>query len=354
MTTTIVGVVRETAPGEHRVALTPDTVASVAALGMATVVARNAGAPAWWPDSAYRAAGARIADQREVSAGSDVLLCVDGAQPSVAEQAHAGQVLVGLLRPLLHPALVARWRDDGVTAVSLDLLPNTLIRARPMDAVASQAVVAGYKAAVLAANTYGGFLPVVATAAGTTRPARVLVFGPGVTASEAANTTRRMGALVTNYDLRSVALQESPAQQDDFAEWIGGFDIVITTAQTPGRKPPVLVTEDAVHRMRPGSVIVDLAAGPLGGNVEGAEADTTVVLAPGVVVIGAGNLPAGMAPAASASYARNITALLANLARDGRVAVDLTEIQAAAVVTHQGTVVNSDVARLLEPTPAAG
>jgi NAD(P) transhydrogenase subunit alpha len=181
------------------------------------------------------------------------------------------------------------------------------------------------------------------------------VLGAGVTASEAATTARRMGALVTCSDLRSVGREESPARQAGSAEWIGGFDIVITTAHTPGRTPPVLVSEDAVHRMRPGSVIVDLAAGPLGGNVEGAEADTTVVLAPGVVVIGAANLPAAMAPAASAAYARNITALLAHLARDGRVALDLTdEIQAAVLVTHQGTVVNPGVARLLEPKPVAG
>lgn len=367
----IIGVMRETFPGEHRVALTPETIGRISALGLATIVEHDAGAHAWWPDAAYAEAGAEIVTSEQLLRRAEVILTVNGGHEARADRLHEGQILIGLLQPQLHPVLVRQWQSRSITAISLDLLPRTLSRAQSMDALTSQAAVAGYKAAVLAADTYGGYFPMLTTAAGVVRPARVLVLGAGVAGLQAISTARRMGAQVTGYDIRPAARDdiaslgalfldldavesgageggyaralsgdETSRQQQRLADRIGEFDVVITTAQVPGRKPPVLVTDTAVARMRPGSVIVDMAAAPTGGNVQGSEMDTTTVLGPGVIVVGAGNLPSSMAPAASTAYARNMTALLTHLVHDGEVVIDpADEIQAAILVTHAGTAV---------------
>ena len=246
-----------------------------------------------------------------------------------------------------------------------------------MDVLTSQANIAGYRAAVLAAATYGGFFPMLMTAAGTSRPASVLVLGAGVAGLQAIGTARRLGAVVTAYDVRpdskaeiesvgarfldlgvpvgaagaggyarAFSEEEQDAQLAALDEQIGRFDVIITSAQVPGGRPPILVTTNALKGMRPGSVVVDLAAGASGGNVEGSEPDETVVTAEGVTVIGAGNLPSGMAPAASTAYARNIEAVLAHLAPGGALAVDLTdEVTSAIVVTHGGVVHLTGVVR---------
>lgn len=360
------GVVRETAPGERRVAVVPGAVSRLRQAGVDVLVEAEAGAGAFLPDSGYTEAGATVTETVD---DADVLLCVQPPDPS---RLRAGQVLVGLLNPLGNPGLVDACLDKGVTAVSLDLLPRTLSRAQSMDALTSQANIAGYKAAILAADTYGSYFPMLMTAAGTAKPAQVLVLGVGVAGLAAIGTVRRLGAVVTGYDIRpetreevrsvgarflelsgvqegggaggyarALSDEERAAQQEALQQRIGDFDVVITTAQVPGRRPPVLVTSAALKGMRPGSVVVDIAAGPLGGNVEGSVADRTVVVADGVTVVGAGNLPSQMAPGASAAYARNITSLTAHLLRDGAPAIDLAdEIQSAVVVTHEGTVVN--------------
>jgi NAD(P) transhydrogenase subunit alpha len=272
-----------------------------------------------------------------------------------------------------------------VTAVSLDLIPRTLSRAQPMDALTSQASVAGYKAVLVAADAYGGYLPMMMTAAGTVKPATVLVLGAGVAGLQAIGTARRLGAVVTGYDVRPETRQEvaslgarfldlgtaveaagaggyareltaaeRDAQQRALDERIAGFDIVITTAAVPGRRPPVLVTEEALKGMRPGSVVVDLASGPLGGNVALSRPDTTVETATGVTVIGAGGLPAQMPIAASTAYARNIAATLVQFVRDGALAIDTSdELQAAIVVTHDGQLLNAAVRTLLEQEGSA-
>jgi NAD(P) transhydrogenase subunit alpha len=237
-----------------------------------------------------------------------------------------------------------------------------------MDALTSQANIAGYKAALVAADAYGRYFPLLMTAAGTAKPAQVLVLGAGVAGLSAIGTCRRLGAQVTGYDIRpetrnevisvgarfldlagvSVAdgvggyaralrEEERQAQQEALQQRVGEFDIVITTAQVPGRRPPVLVTAEAVKGMRPGSVVVDLAAGPLGGNVEGAEPDRAVLVADGVRVIGAGNLASAMAPGASAAYARNIAALLLHLLPEGFPVVDPTdEVVGPMLVAYDG------------------
>lgn len=377
MGTIAVGVTRERAPGEHRVALVPEMVARLRGTGATVLVAAGAGRGAWFPDDAYAAAGATVLTDAEVLARADVLLCVGPPPADLAPR--AGQAVIGLLEPLTNPGLVRRFAAQGVTAVSLDMLPRTLSRAQAMDALTSQASIAGYKAVLVAADSFGRYLPMLTTAAGTFKPAQVLVLGAGVAGLAAIGTARRLGALVSAHDIRPQArgeieslgarfaelppvsggsgvdgyareltAAERQAQQAALDERVAGFDIVITTARVPGHRPPVLVTATALARMRPGSVVVDLAASELGGNVELPAATGTTVLDNGVTVIAAGNLPSAMAPAASAAYARNLVAVLGLLVRDGELVIDLAdEIQAGIVITHHCEVVNPAVAAAL-------
>jgi NAD(P) transhydrogenase subunit alpha len=379
---TTVGVVREQAPGERRVCLVPDVIGRLTSMAIEVVVAAGAGVDAGFPDAAYEKAGARVVPPGEVYAHADVVACV--APPDAA--LHDGQILVGMLEPLRRLDLVRQWAGRNVTAVSLDMLPRTLSRAQAMDALSSQANIAGYKAVLLAANAYGRYFPMLTTAAGTTTPAAVLVLGAGVAGLAAIGTARRLGAVVTAYDIRPQARGEAEsvgarfldldtvevgagdagyaraltgdeqrALQEELARHIPRFDVVISTAQVPGKRPPVLVIADAVAEMAAGSVVVDLAASELGGNVEGSVPGATTVTPNGVTVIGAGNLPAAMATAASAAYARNLTALLTHLFRDGTPQLDpADDIQAGVLITHQGEVVNPAVARALDRTATGG
>jgi H+-translocating NAD(P) transhydrogenase subunit alpha len=365
-----VGVRREDAAGERRVALVPDGVRRLAGAGYAVLVEDDAGAAAWLPNAAYAAAGAEIVAREELYGRSSVLLCVGRPNPAWL---HSGQVVIGLLAPRLEPSYADGLVARGVTAYSLDGIPRTLSRAQGMDALSSQANIAGYKAVLVAANAFDRYFPLLITAAGTAKPAEVLVLGAGVAGLSAIGTARRLGAVVRGYDVRPAAQgeieslgatavrlnsvadasgeggyaraltpDEQQAQQRELAEVVARHDVVIATAQVPGRRPPLLVTEEAVKAMAPGSVLVDLAASPLGGNVAGSEPGRTVVTDNGVTVIGADNLPADLATAASSAYSRNISALLAHIVRDGAVAVDPTdEIQAGVLVCHQGQVNHS-------------
>jgi H+-translocating NAD(P) transhydrogenase subunit alpha len=374
-----VGVVRQAEVGERRVALVPESVARLSALGLGLVVQAGAGAAAWFPDAEYAAAGAAVVPGPAAYERADVVVCLRPPDPAPLRE---GQLLVGLLQPLQDPGLARRLADAKVTAISLDGLPRTLSRAQAMDALTSQANVAGYKAALLAADLYGGYFPMLMTAAGTVRPASVLVLGAGVAGLQAIGTARRLGAVVTGYDVREAAradiastganvldlgteatgeggyareltAEEAARQQDAMAAAVARFDVVITTAQVPGRTPPVLVTAAALAAMRPGSVVVDLAASDLGGNVAGSAPEATVVTDEGVTVVGAGNLAAAVPRAASTAYARNVVALLAHLVRDGRVALDPDdEITAGVLVTHDGEVVHPAVRALLNGEPA--
>jgi NAD(P) transhydrogenase subunit alpha len=251
-----------------------------------------------------------------------------------------------------------------------------------MDALSSQSNVAGYKAVLIAAAEYGRFFPMLITAAGTARPARVLVLGTGVAGLQAIGTARRLGALVSGYDVRpsskgeveslgatfveltsvgsaageggyarELTAEERQAQQDELAGHIARHDVVITTAQVPGRRPPLLVTDDAIKAMSAGSVIVDMGASALGGNVTGSVPGETVVTGNGVTIIGADNLPATVPTAASNAYSRNLAALLLHLTSDGALAIDPSdEIQAGVLITHDGRVIHQGVAGLLQPT----
>jgi NAD(P) transhydrogenase subunit alpha len=371
------GVIKEGAPGEHRVALVPDAVTRLRAKGVEVLVERGAGDGAWLPDAAYADAGATVVDADELYADADVILTVTRPDPA---RLRKGQAVIGLLAPLTDPSYAATLAAASVTAISLDGLPRTLSRAQPMDALSSQANVAGYKAAIVAAEAFGRFFPMLITAAGTARPARVLVLGAGVAGLQAIGTARRLGAIVSGYDVRpasqgeveslgatfikltSVAdaageggyareltADERQAQQDELTGHIAKHDVIITTAQVPGRRPPLLITEDAIKAMSPGSVIVDMGASALGGNVAGSAPGAVTVTGNWVTVIGAGQLAASVPTAASNAYSRNISALLEHFLSDGELAIDLTdEIQAGVVITHDGAIVHPGVLALTQ------
>ena len=363
-------------------ALVPETVPKLRAAGAEVLVERGAGEAAWFPDSTYAEAGAVVVSGPELYADADVILTVTRPSAATVSRLRAGQAVFGLLAPLIHPELAQALADQGVTAVSLDGLPRTLSRAQPMDALSSQANVAGYKAVLVAAETYGRFFPLLITAAGTARPARLLVLGAGVAGLQAIGTARRLGAVVSGYDVRpatktevesvgatfleltsvgsgageggyarQLTEEERRAQQDELTGHIARHDIVITTAQVPGRRPPLLVTEDALKAMGPGSVLVDMGASALGGNVAGSEPGATIVTDEGVTIIGADNLPASVPTAASNAYSRNVSALLLHMVADGALVIDRDdEIQAGVVITHDGKIVQQATAALLQPT----
>jgi len=380
-----VGVLRESTDGERRVALVPEVIGKLAASGMSVLVEHDAGAGAAISDDAFVAAGAAIKAAADVYAEADILLRV--GPPTTAESAglRRGQVLVGLLRPWERLDAVRAWATSGVTSVALDYLPRTLSRAQTIDALTSQASVAGYRAAIRAADVYGGYFPMLMTAAGTVRPAEVLVLGAGVAGLQAIATARRLGASVSGYDVRPAARSEvaslgakfvdlpgvvSTSGSDGYAreltaeeraaqlaaldKHIARSNVVITTAQVPGRKPPLLVTAQAVSEMKPGSVVLDMAASSYGGNVEVSKPDATVVVDPGVTVIGAGALASDMAPAASQAYARNLAALLALIVKDGAVVIDPADkVVGAMLATHDGAVVHPGLSEAASAAPAA-
>jgi len=383
-----VAVVKETAPGERRVALVPEMIARLRGAGLEVLVESGAGEGAWLADGAYADAGAAIVSRDELLSAADLVVTVGRPAEQIIGRLRRGQAILGMLNPLADPGLAAIFAANGVTAISLDGLPRTLPKAQSMDALTSQANVAGYKAAVVGAAAFGRFFPLLITAAGTARPAKVLILGTGVAGLQAIGTARRLGAVVSAYDVRpqtkaeveslgatfveltsvpaaageggyarALTDEERLAQQAELTGHIARSDVIITTAQVPGRKPPLLITHDAIKAMTAGSVVVDMAAGPLGGNVAGSVADQTVVTENGVTLIGAGNLPATVPGAASAAFARNVSSLLLHMVADGALAIDPSDdIQAGVVITHGGEVIHPATAALLsdDQTHSAG
>jgi NAD(P) transhydrogenase subunit alpha len=368
------GVLDERTEVERRVALVPDTVRRLRRDGLGVMVETGAGEAAWYPDQAYLEAGADIASRKDVIDTADVIVMVSRPGEGDIRRLRAGQVVIGILAPHTDPDLVSALDDRGVVAVSLDQVPRRVSRAQSLDVLTSQASVAGYKAAVLAADAFGRYFPMLITAAGTSRPASVLVLGAGVAGLSAVGTARRLGAIVTGYDIRpetraeveslgakflelgtdidgegsggyarDLSAGERAAQQAELESKLSGFDIVITTAQVPGRKPPVLVTSAGLARMRRGAVVLDAAASELGGNVEGSSPGTRTVTDEGVTVIGASDLPASVPTAASDALSQNMAATIALFVRDGEFRVDHEdEVQAAIVVTGSRKVSNSN------------
>jgi len=354
-----VGLPRERTPGERRVALVPEVVGRLR--GFEVAVERGAGAAAGFPDDEYAAAGAELVD--DAWTGTDAVVKVAKPDESELGKLRRGTLLVAFLQPLSDPEGIERLAAAGVVAFAMESIPRTT-RAQPMDALSSQATVAGYKAALLAADRLPRFFPMLTTAAGTIPPARVLVLGAGVAGLQAIATARRLGAVVSGFDVRPAVREQveslgasfldlgvvgeeteggyarelSPEQQREqqvaLEQRIPDFDAVITTAAIPGRPAPRLIPAAAVERMRPGSVIVDLAA-ETGGNCELTRPGETVLVG-GVTVAGPLNLASEMPAHASQLYARNVAALLGHLAPEGELALDWEdEITAGACVTRR-------------------
>jgi len=368
-----IGVPKETAEGERRVALVPEVVKKLTGSGLDVVVERGAGDGAMIPDAQFEEAGATLGDVAAVW-GADVVAKV--APPSAEEvvRLRSDGVLIGFLAPLTNAEGVRALAASGATAFALEAVPR-ISRAQSMDALSSQSNVAGYRAALIGAQEMGRFYPMLMTAAGTIRPATVLVLGAGVAGLQAIATARRLGAVVQGFDVRAVVKEQVESlgatflefdlggdlegeggyakeltpeqqarQQELMAEAIGKCDVVITTALVPGRRAPILVTEDAVRRMKPGSVIVDLA-GEAGGNCELTEPGETVIRHD-VKIVAPLNVPSSMAEHSSQLYARNIEALLGLMVADGELKLDFDdEVIAGACVTRGGEIVHEGAAK---------
>jgi NAD(P) transhydrogenase subunit alpha len=354
-----IGVPRETATGERRVALVPELVGKLVGGGFEVLVERGAGEAASFPDSAYEEAGARLVEDW---ADAEAVVKVQKPTEQEASRLRDGQVLIGFLQPLTDREGIDRLAKRGVVAFAMESIPR-ITRAQPMDALSSQATVSGYKATLLAADRLPKFFPMLMTAAGTVAPAKVLVLGAGVAGLQAVATARRLGAVVTGFDVRPVVREQIESlganwldlgivgeeteggyaqelseeqqrrQQEELESRLPEFDVVITTALVPGRPAPKLIPASAVRAMRPGSVVVDLAA-EAGGNCELTEPGEEVVRE-GVTVVGLTNLPSTMPFHASQLYARNVVALLHHLAPEGELVLDWDdEITAGACVTR--------------------
>jgi len=360
---------KELVHDERRVALVPDTATKLIAAKLEVSVQVGAGAGAFIPDESYEKAGARLVTHAaDLLVDADVVLKVQAPMPSEVELLPRGAVLISFLQPATQGDIVKALARRGVTAFSLELLPR-ISRAQSMDALSSQASAAGYKAVLMAGERLGKFFPMMMTAAGTVAPARVLVMGAGVAGLQAIATARRLGAVVSAYDVRPAVKEEVQSlggtfielaletqegeggyareQSEEFlrkqreliGEHVAKSDVVITTAAVPGRRAPLLVTGDMVKGMRPGSVIVDLAS-ETGGNVELTEAGKDVDVN-GVTIIGTRNVPSTMPLATSQLYARNVANLLLHLVKDGAITLDFAdEITKGACVTHDGEIVN--------------
>lgn len=366
-----IGVLKETREGETRVALVPDAVPKLLKLGVEVLVEPGAGVASGFLDDAYEAKGAQVSAE---AGSAEVVLAVQAPEPG---RLSAGQVLASTMDPLGNPAGVQALAEAGITGIALELVPR-ISRAQAMDVLSSMANVAGYKAVLMAATASPKLFPLMMTAAGTVRPAKVFILGAGVAGLQAIATARRLGAVVEAYDIRSDTKEQVESlgakfvefdlgvgdQQDSggyakeltdeqkalqaklMAEVIQAADAVITTAQVPGRRAPRLIPEDVVEGMKPGAVVVDMAADS-GGNCAYSKPGEEVVVN-GVTILGPSNLPASVGSTTSQLFAQNLVALLGLIVEDGALSIDLEdEILAGAVVTKDGAVVHPRVQEAL-------
>ena len=364
-----IGVPKESAEGERRVALVPEVVGKLKSEGLDVVVERDAGAGALIPDEQYEQAEARMVDDAGAVYESDVVVKVAPPSAEEVERLHADGVLIGFLAPLTAGDTIRAIAQTGATSFAMESVPR-ISRAQSMDALSSQANIAGYRGALIGAQELGRFYPMLMTAAGTIRPATVLVLGASVAGLQAIATARRLGAVVQGFDVRAAVKEQVESlgakflefdlggdlegtggyakeltpeqqakQQELMAEAIGKTDVVITTAAVPGRRAPILVTEEAVKLMKPGSVIVDLAA-ESGGNCELSEPGETVIRHD-VKILAPLNVPSTLAEHASQLYARNIQSLLGLMIVEGELKLDFEdEVIAGACITRGGEIVN--------------
>jgi len=368
-----IAIAKEIEVGERRVALIPDVVARLVKQGLEIAVEAGAGEGSFFSNDAYEAAGAKIIyDAATLWREADILLKVGIPKDHEINQLREGSVLISFLSPLAQPEVVQQLANQKVTAFSMELIPRTS-RAQSMDALSSQAGVAGYKAVLIAAAALPKFFPMLTTAAGTIKPAKVFVMGAGVAGLQAIATARRLGAVVEAFDIRPAVKEEVQSlgakfievkldedtvasggyakeisevskqrTQEVLTEHVKNADVVITTAQVPGKKAPLLVTEEMVAQMTPGSVIVDLAADQ-GGNCAGTEPGKDVVRH-GVTIIGPINLPSSMPVHASQMYAKNISTLLQYLVKEGQLQLNFEDdIIGSTCITHGGEILNQRV-----------
>ena len=386
----IVGVPRESYPGERRVALVPAVIPNLAKAGLQVAIEAGAGAAAGYPDAEYADKGAKIApDRAAVFAQADIVTQVlahgsnDKTGNADLPLLRRGQILIGFLRPLNALETLNEIAATGVTAFSIELMPRTT-RAQSMDALSSMGTICGYKAVIMAADTLPRIFPMLTTAAGTITPGRVLIIGAGVAGLQAIATARRLGAVASAYDMRPAAKEQvqslggrfvelpieakdaqdargyATAQGEEFygkqrellGDAVAANDVIITAAVIPGKKSPVLVTKEMVARMAPGSVIIDLAA-ERGGNCEFTRGGETIV-EHGVTIIGAFNLASSVPYHASQMYAKNVTAFLLNLVKDGKLQInEADEIHRETLITRDGEIVNARVREFVGLPPLA-
>src|SRR6185503_12814519 len=371
-------VLRETQEGEARVALMPESVKKLVALGVVVQVESRAGLTAARTDDEYREAGAEISSDREaLLADADTLAAVNRPPANDFARLKKGSVVIGFLRPLDEPSGLQPAAAHGITTFAVELIPR-ITRAQSMDALSSMATVAGYKAVIIGADRIPRMFPLLMTAAGTVPPARVLVLGAGVAGLQAIATARRLGAVVEGYDVRAAAGEQVKSLGATFLEVdlggiktedAGGYavelseeamnrgraliaehakvaDVIITTAQVPGRRAPLLITKEAVEGMKRGSIVVDLA-GSTGGNCELSQADETVER-DGVTIVAPTNMAATVPVHASQLYSRNVTSFLSLLIKEGQLKIDMNDdVVGPSCVTHDGQIVNQRVASSL-------
>lgn len=374
----IAGILKEK-NGETRVSLVPEVVKQLQQMSVTVWVEQGAGDSAFYNDEAYMQAGAQVKTATDILTGADMILTLQPPSPELTAQIPSGKIIAGILQPLYRVNEVEDWATKNITAFSLDTIPRTT-RAQIMDVLSSQANIAGYKAVLLAAYSYSRYFPMFMTAAGSIAPAKVLILGAGVAGLQAIATARRLGAVVEVFDTRPAVKEEvmslgakfvevegaadasaaggyaveqsetyKQQQQQRIAESIAKADIVITTAQIPGKAAPILVSSDMLDRMRPGAVIVDLAAAT-GGNTSATKNNETVHYK-GVTIIGNSNLPATMPADASKLYAKNLFNFLKLiLTKEGELHLNFEDdIVKGACITHNGEIVNDRVKSMMQP-----
>lgn len=374
---TIISTLKESGD-ENRVAITPDVAAKLIHSNFEVLVEKGAGQNAFFSDQAYTDTGAQVVSRDDAISKANVIAVINQPDKETLGKIKEGQILIGLLKALTDLDSIQQLAKQKVTALSFELLPRTISRAQSMDVLSSQASIAGYKAALVAADKFARYFPMMITAAGTAKPAKVLVLGTGVAGLQAIGTAKRLGAIVSGYDVRpasrgeveslgaefltssvsavgeggyarQLSADEQKQQQDELIGFIKQNDIVITTAQVPGKKPPLLVPQEAVDNAKPGSVFVDLAASDLGGNVAGSKPDQTVITDSGVQLIGAGNLASEMATSASEMFSKNVQAVINDIAdKDAKITIDLEDdVMSQLVATDHGEIISDRVRKAL-------
>ncbi|MDR0486279.1 MAG: NAD(P) transhydrogenase subunit alpha [Elusimicrobiota bacterium] len=351
------GVLNEASAEESRVAITPESAARLLKVGIQPAVETDAGLKAGFQNADFETAGVKVLPKSEILSKSDIVGYIGLPDAKTISAQKKGSFAIGLFNSLLNKDIAGQFEGAQVTALDINLLPRKLSKAQSMDVMTSQASVAGYKAVLLAANEYPGFFPMMTTAAGTIKPASVLILGAGIAGLQAIGTAKRLGAITTAYDVRpaskeevlslgakfldlasfggpdlsagqgeggyarQLTAEEMAAQQAAVDKAAAQFDIIIATAQVPGRKPPVLLTKAGVDGLKRGSVIIDVAASSLGGNVEGSKPEKTVLTPNGVKIIGAPNLPSSAPKTASNLLARNISDIVSHFVSEGKLVV---------------------------------